>query len=123
MARPKHKATRAKRRLVERATAGGMTQEEIAKILEITEPTLRKHYRAELDKGLPTANQKVIDTAFRLATDGKHERMTMFWLKTRLKWSERIEVEHSKKASAGDIAALLGVRWMDGEDEEDDERS
>lgn len=119
MARPKHKPTSAKRRLVERAVAGGMTQEQVAHALDISEPTLRKHYRAELDQGMAKANAKVIDVAFRMATSGKSEKMTMFWLKTRMKWSERVEVEHTHTAEAGEIAALLGLSgWSDDEEEQ-----
>jgi DNA-binding NarL/FixJ family response regulator len=39
------------RALVESASAFGLTQAEIATQLKISEPTLRKHFRDELDGG------------------------------------------------------------------------
>jgi AraC-like DNA-binding protein len=41
--------TDAQRSLVESASAFGITQAEIATQLKISEPTLRKHFRDELD--------------------------------------------------------------------------
>jgi DNA-binding Lrp family transcriptional regulator len=43
--------TDAQRSLVESASAFGITQAEIATQLKISEPTLRKHFREELDGG------------------------------------------------------------------------
>jgi AraC-like DNA-binding protein len=43
--------TDAQRFLVESASAFGITQAEIATQLKISEPTLRKHFREELDGG------------------------------------------------------------------------
>jgi hypothetical protein len=47
------------RALVESASAFGITQAEIATQLKISEPTLRKHFRDELDGGAFKANMKV----------------------------------------------------------------
>ena len=51
--------TDAHRALVESASAFGITQAEIATQLKISEPTLRKHFRDELDGGAFKANMKV----------------------------------------------------------------
>jgi hypothetical protein len=51
--------TDAQRSLVESASAFGITQAEIATQLKISEPTLRKHFRDELDGGVFKANMKV----------------------------------------------------------------
>ena len=51
--------TDAQRSLVESASAFGITQAEIATQLKISEPTLRKHFRDELDGGAFKANMKV----------------------------------------------------------------
>src|ERR1700731_836429 len=48
--------TDAHRALVESASAFGITQAEIATQLKISEPTLRKHFRDELDGGAFKAN-------------------------------------------------------------------
>jgi DNA-binding NarL/FixJ family response regulator len=46
-----YEPTDAQRSLVESASAFGITQAEIATQLKISEPTLRKHFREELDGG------------------------------------------------------------------------
>jgi predicted transcriptional regulator len=51
--------TDAQRSLVESASAFGITQAEIATQLKISEPTLRKHFREELDGGKFKADMKV----------------------------------------------------------------
>jgi hypothetical protein len=51
--------TDAQRSLVESASAFGITQAEIATQLKISEPTLRKHFREELDGGAFKANMRV----------------------------------------------------------------
>jgi hypothetical protein len=51
--------TDAQRSLVESASAFGITQAEIASQLKISEPTLRKHFREELDGGKFKADMRV----------------------------------------------------------------
>jgi hypothetical protein len=74
---------------------GGIPQVEIGKVLDVSDETLRKHYRDELDLGMTKANAKVVQTAFQQATSGKSPAMTMFWLKTRMGWKETQKVEHT----------------------------
>ena len=54
-----YEPTDAQRSLVESASAFGITQAEIATQLKISEPTLRKHFREELDGGKFKADMKV----------------------------------------------------------------
>jgi predicted HTH transcriptional regulator len=54
------------RSLVESASAFGITQAEIATQLKISEPTLRKHIREELDGGAFKANMRVGGNMYRL---------------------------------------------------------
>lgn len=49
--------------------------------------------RDALENGRRRGDIKVIDTAFKMATDGKHPKMTMFWLKTRCGWRETTRLE------------------------------
>jgi hypothetical protein len=83
MARPKITVTDAKRRQVKSMTALGIRQEDIAKLLEMTPKTLRKHFRRELDLGAIEANAKVLESLFEMATSGKNTAATIFWVKTR----------------------------------------
>lgn len=54
----------------------------------ISEPTLRKAFREELDNGMQRANGKVVNVAYKMATAGTIPAMTIFWLKTRCGWKE-----------------------------------
>ena len=46
--RPRHSPTPARRRIVRRAILGGMRPADVAKLIGISVPTLRLHYRDEL---------------------------------------------------------------------------
>jgi AcrR family transcriptional regulator len=77
------------RRMVELCAMGGIPQKEIAAAIGVSEPTLRKHFRDELDRAYIAANAKVVQTAFEMAVSGKAPAMTIFWLKARMGWSEK----------------------------------
>ena len=68
--------------------AAGMMHVDICRVLDITEPTLQKYYRAELDSGGSKANAAVVATLFKLAVSGKCPAATFFFLKTRMRWRE-----------------------------------
>jgi len=87
--RPTHAPTNLTRQFVETCAMGGIPQENIGQVLEISEPTLRKHYRPELDAAYIKANAKVLQTAFQMATSGKNTAATIFWLKCRMGWSAK----------------------------------
>lgn len=78
-----------------RAMSGfGIPEHQIARYLEISDNTLRKHYRRELDMGMIEANAKVAESLFKKATgDGNGAvAAAIFWTKVRLGWSERLEL-------------------------------
>ena len=121
--------TEAQRRLV-RAMAGfGVPQEGIATLLEIDPKTLRRHFRAELDRGAVEATAKVAQSLFQMATQGRNVAAAIFWMKARAGWRERHEVAVSTAAmSPRDmtdeqlleiIAAGRQERALDTEAEED----
>ena len=93
--RPAHSPDPQSRAFVEAGAMGGIPQDDLAAALGISDVTLRKHYREELDHGMTKANARVVQTAFQQATSGKSPAMTMFWLKTRMGWKETQEMEHS----------------------------
>lgn len=90
--RPKHLPTAALRRQVEMMAAFGNTNKQIAQMLAISAPTLRLHYRGELDLGYIRANNAVAMNLFRQATrdDPKSVRAAEFWLRTRAGWREAV---------------------------------
>jgi len=76
----------------------GMTQTQIAKILHISEPTLRKYYRQELDIGDAKSTAAVAQNMLNIAKDPNHKSAAMvgmFWLKTKGGWRETTKLEHT----------------------------
>lgn len=63
----------------------------------ISEPTLRKHFRAELDEGEPSLIAKVADSLVKTALDRTHPGHVVaarFFLKARAGWRETDRVTH-----------------------------
>lgn len=78
------------RDLVESLSGLGVPQDGIAKLVKISEVTLRKHFAQEIELGILKANAAVSGNLFRIATgDGKAAATAaFFWLKTRARWRE-----------------------------------
>ena len=96
---PPFKPTDDERKLVEQMTACGIPQESQCLVIRngIDDKTLRKHFRHELDTAATKANTKVAGTLFNKAMGGDTTAL-IWWTKTRMKWSEKQEVEHSGDA-------------------------
>ncbi|MDA8259536.1 MAG: hypothetical protein M0Z99_28515 [Betaproteobacteria bacterium] len=88
MASQPHKPTAETRSSVAALASFGVTSNEIAAHLGISQPTLRRHYRTELDTGAVAANAKVARALFNLATGG-NVTAAIFWLKCRARWHEK----------------------------------
>ncbi len=88
--RPSHVPTKKTREDVEILSACGNTEDVIAKVIGVSEPTLRLHYRKELDDGFAMANFKVARNLFHQATrdDPRAFNAIKFWLNTRAGWTE-----------------------------------
>lgn len=104
MANPQHAPTVESRAQVSALYSYGITQEEIARFLNIDPKTLRLHYRDELDSAHVKANAKVGQFLFQnasgqtLANGATHSdcvRAAMFWAKTRMGWKETNVNEHT----------------------------
>jgi len=92
MARPKaHKPTERDRETVKAMVKWGIPQTEIAGVLKISEPTLRKHYREEINSATPEMIRMVADSLFKQALDG-NVTAGIFILKARGGWKERVDV-------------------------------
>ena len=89
MARPTYRITEKMRKMVKTMASLGCRHEDIAKIMEMTPKTLRKHFRSELDTGAIEANSKVVQSLFEMATKGKNPSAAIFWAKARCGWRER----------------------------------
>ena len=85
--RPEYKKTEEDAKNVEALTIAGVPQKLICEILKISEPTLRKHYRSELDTSKAKANAVISQALFKQARDGNITAQ-IFWLKTQAGWRE-----------------------------------
>jgi hypothetical protein len=68
--------------------AGGIPQEDVAKVIGIDSKTMRKHYREELDTAVAKANAKVAQTLFSKAINGD-TAAAIWWTKGRMGWAEK----------------------------------
>ena len=84
---PQHQPTTGQRRQVNAMAACGIPQLDIARTIGISDRTLRKHYRDELDLGHVKATAQVAGFLFNAAKSG-NVTAQIFWLKTRAGWSE-----------------------------------
>jgi hypothetical protein len=99
MGRPAYKPTDKEREQVKMLSAMGVPDYDIAKVLSVSEPTLRKYYAQELETGHIQANAQVAQSLFRQATDKAKPNVVagIFWMKTRGGWKEAQSTEPGKK--------------------------
>jgi hypothetical protein len=112
--RPEYVPTSEDQKRVLHAVGNGFTQYEIAILLDISEPTLKKYYFAELERGHLLAVESVSRKLYEEAIAGKPTAM-IFWLKARAGWSDyslkpaapdgKIKPEKPGKKAAADLAA------------------
>lgn len=100
--KPAHVPTKANRQLVKMMMANGAIIGNVAAILDITEPTLRKYYAHEITYGFDDANAKVACALYENATVKKNVTAQIFWLKSRAGWKETNVTEHTG-ADGGEI--------------------
>ena len=90
--RPAHLVTADTQKKVFKLSTVGTRYEDIALVLGISDDTLTKYYKPELEKGRIEANAAVAGTLFEKAKQGDTSSM-IFWLKTRAQWSEKNTTE------------------------------
>lgn len=84
------------RQQIETLAGYGLTEEEIASVIKISKPSLRKWCQEEIVRGRNAAKGLVVQQLFANIKKGK-EASIFFWLKCRARWSER----------AGDLAEAV----------------
>ncbi|MFL5253333.1 MAG: hypothetical protein ACJ8AI_10640 [Rhodopila sp.] len=90
--RPPHVPTKADRDTAAVMVAGGIAQADIARARGISEPTLRKHYREELDSGQTVLNTVVLIEWVKRIKAGDFQAIK-WWTQSRMNFSEKITVD------------------------------
>lgn len=102
----------------------GLRMEDIAKVLGVGEATIKRIAARDsrvtdtLKKAREDLDRQVMDTAFKMATDGKSPAMTIFWLKARVGWKESQRIEHTGK-DGSPIATRSTHDWASRLSDED----
>jgi len=71
--RPEHEPTDITRKQVANLSAGGMKQENVAKFMGLSVPTLMKHYRHEYENGNELMVAELIPVCMAVARDPDHK--------------------------------------------------
>ncbi len=92
--RPSYEPTKVHRAMVKEMAGYGIKRTDISRVLDITENTLRKHFRDELDTGSTIANGKVAKSLYNNAVKHNNVSAQIFWMKARAGWKETSKYEH-----------------------------
>ena len=122
--RPPHAPTEKDRKTVEAMASYGVPQDEIALVLGVSLPTLRRHYGAVLRVAAIKANAKMAESLFAQALSKGPGALgaKIFWLKCRAGWTEAKPPAEasagyqSKKEAARGAAETAGVGTDWGDD-------
>lgn len=111
--RPAYSPAPKEREQVKMLSGMGITTEQIAALLSISEPTLHKYFQPELDTGYVQANAQVAQSLFRQATDKQKPNVVaaIFWLKTRAGWKEAQVADLGKKEQRQQDAQKVAGRF------------
>lgn len=88
--RPPHEPSEKDRKIVESMAGYGIPPDDIARVVGISVPTMRKWYSHELDTGHIKANSQVAQSLYQKAMGSGQGAVTacIFWLKVRANWVE-----------------------------------
>jgi hypothetical protein len=114
LGRKPHEPTEAMRKTVSLHATVGSRQETIAEVLGISVDSLQRHYRSELDTSREKANASVGGALYNKAMGGDTTAM-IFWLKTRARWRETVDISNEdgtlkpEPVAAAVMAALAKI--------------
>lgn len=106
--RPPFEPTAEQRSKVEAMASCGIPHEQMALVIGITDDTLRKYFRHELDTAAPLANLAVGKTLFAKAVGGD-VTAAIWWTKTRMGWKEKQEIAHTDAEGNSLAVAFVAV--------------
>jgi hypothetical protein len=112
-----HEPNEQNRRTVEAMASHGIVELDIARVIGISAPTLRKWYSYELETAHIKANSMVAQSLYQKALGNGAGAVAacIFWLKVRAHWVEPRPEEDSKKVQAARASETAGVAtgWQD----------
>jgi hypothetical protein len=115
--RPSYEPTDKDRAQIRTMSGMGIPDYDIAKVMNLSTPTIRKYFWTELESGHIEANAKVAQSLFKQATDPSGQKSVtaaIFWLKCRAGWREEDSRDNpGKKEQQATLAqnAEDGTTW------------
>lgn len=113
--RPAYKPDDKTRAQVKMLAGMGVPDYDIAKVIGLSSPTMRKYFMAELETGHIQANAQVAQSLFNQATNKEKPNVTaaIFWLKCRAEWREDGREEQGKKEAREILSKVAdkGTNW------------
>ena len=71
----------------------GLPQDQICRLVGVSEAALRSHFSEELGLGIAQANGAVMGALYKSAVEDKNVTAQIFWAKARVGLSEKTQVE------------------------------
>tara|TARA_R110000765_G_scaffold109825_4_gene201035 strand:- start:164 stop:586 length:423 start_codon:yes stop_codon:yes gene_type:complete len=102
-----HKPTYQTRKTVRGMTLAGISQPLIAEVLDISKPTLTKHYARILKLAMAQANGEIAECIMATGKQDKNPALLIFWAKARMGWSEKQHEIDELKARIQDLEERL----------------
>lgn len=103
MSRPAHEPTQQSRQTVEALAGFAIPTAKIADVLDISQPTLLKHYSREIQRGAAVVESNLVGNLMRIAkgSDGTALKAIMFALNCRFGWSQYVPRPDVKEEPLG----------------------
>jgi hypothetical protein len=102
-----HQPTPQSRKTVETAAGFGLPHKMIGVLVGISEPTLRRHYELELERGKATACFNVARTLYARATTGNDLGAAIFFLKSQAGFREKHVLDDPNVRKELNLAQLV----------------
>jgi hypothetical protein len=105
------------RSLVETVAGFGLLHRDICLLIvnphtgkPVSEPTLRKNFKAELAVGAVKANAKVVQSLYQQATTKGNVTAAIWWTKCRMGWKETVRTEVAGKVRISDARKRIAAK-------------
>lgn len=114
--RPAHEFSESIAKQVRLLSGYGLIDDEIAAVIGVSTPTLRKYYFEHVASGAPELTAKVAQSLYQMATHPEKPNVTaaIFWLKCRAGWDDQSTKDKPGKKEIQQIQALradVGSPW------------